>query len=160
MIAYGFKKMFAPQLESGAKTLTLRRFRKPPSRHVEVGEPAGLWTGMRTKEAKRNAVWLTVVRGLVRVNEAGVRDLSDLRVRDAADAYIQAMLADIGHGDALARRDGFENWASAWAWHDANRDKEERGAASLVRELVGGCLLNAEQVAALENGSARIEEAV
>ncbi|MBW8447294.1 MAG: hypothetical protein K0M49_16860 [Arenimonas sp.] len=46
MVAYGFKKFFAPQIEDGSKAHTIRGHRR---RHAHVGEPVQLFTGMRTR---------------------------------------------------------------------------------------------------------------
>lgn len=46
MVAYGFKKFFAPQIEDGSKTHTIRGNR---SRHARVGEPVQLYRGLRTR---------------------------------------------------------------------------------------------------------------
>ena len=50
MVAYGFKKFFAPQIEDGSKTHTIRGNR---SRHAHVGEPVQLYYGMRTKHCAK-----------------------------------------------------------------------------------------------------------
>jgi len=46
MVAYGFKKFFAPQIEDGTKTHTIRGHRR---RHAHVGEPVQLFQGLRTQ---------------------------------------------------------------------------------------------------------------
>lgn len=163
MIAYNFKPDFAANVTSGAKALTLRRFRKPPSRHAFVGEPIGLWTGLRTKAARRVAVGLVTVRALVRFDAGGLRTVSELRLANPAvfqSGRLQAELLNC-ESDAFAVRDGFVNWASAWAWHDAHRTdaEKETGAQALVRELVAWAPITEEQAAALENGSANAEDA-
>lgn len=159
MIAYGFQPHFAPQITTGApdpKTLTLRRFRKPPSRHVNVGEPMGLWTGMRSKAAQRRGVGICVLRAIVRFGARGILITSDLRVHQAEDEFAAALsreLLDCAH-DAIAQRDGFENWAAAWAWHDAHREQEERNEATLVREAIAWRPLTIAQISAIEQGAA------
>lgn len=50
MVAYGFKKFFAPQIEDGTKTHTIRGHRR---RHAHVGEPVQLFQGMRTKHCRK-----------------------------------------------------------------------------------------------------------
>lgn len=158
MIAYGFQQQFAPQITTGAidpKTLTFRRFRKPPARHVDVGEPMALWTGMRSKGAARRGVGLCVLRAIVRFGEAGIVITSDLRVHQAEDEFAAVLsreLLGLEH-DAIAQRDGFENWAAAWGWHDKHRDREERRADSLAREAVAWRPLTAEQIGALDQGA-------
>lgn len=46
MVAYSFKKQFAPKILDGTKRGTIRAERK---RHARPGEPLQLYTGMRTK---------------------------------------------------------------------------------------------------------------
>lgn len=48
MVAYNFKKYFAPQIADLSKTHTIRGNRR---RHAHVGEPVQLYTGLRTKYA-------------------------------------------------------------------------------------------------------------
>jgi hypothetical protein len=50
MVAYGFKKYFAPQIEELTKTHTIRGHRR---RHAHVGEPVQLFTGMRTRHCRK-----------------------------------------------------------------------------------------------------------
>lgn len=164
MINYNFQQQFGPQIATGAaepKTLTFRRGRKPPSRHASVGEPAGLWTGLRTKSATRRGVGLVMATALVRFSADGILLVSELRERGAGvDANTAAMLVELrcDEVDALARRDGFENWDAAWRWHDANRDQEhEKRQLSLVRHLIAWQPLTPEQIAGIETGAAQLE---
>lgn len=165
MIAYGFMAEFGPNLEFGAtkpKTLTMRRSRKLPSRHATVGEPIGLWTGLRQKGARRRGVGIVTLTCLLRFSEHGMTYVSDLRVHDATDdatAALQRELLD-RDGDAVARRDGFENYASMWAWHFANRTKEEKAeGGAIVRNVIAWKPLSEEHAAAIDAG-ARVEEPV
>jgi len=161
MITYGFKREFGPQLESGGKTLTMRQSRTPPSRHANTGEPIGLWTGLRTKEAKRRGVGLVTLTCLVRFDETGIRLVSDLRLCNQPDAGVEALQRELldRDNDAFARRDGFENYASLWGWHRSNRTPEEKRSAdqSIVRHLIAWNPLSAEAAAAVEAG-ASLEE--
>ncbi|MBC7313573.1 MAG: ASCH domain-containing protein, partial [Rhizobium sp.] len=50
MVAYGFKKYFAPQIEDGSKGHTIRGHRR---RHAHVGEPVQLFTGLRTRHCAK-----------------------------------------------------------------------------------------------------------
>ncbi|MFN3319960.1 MAG: ASCH domain-containing protein [Allorhizobium sp.] len=50
MVAYGFKKYFAPQIEDGSKCHTIRRHRR---RHARVGESVQLFTGLRTRHCRK-----------------------------------------------------------------------------------------------------------
>lgn len=157
MIAYGFQHAFGPQLESGGKTLTMRQSRKPPSRHATVGEPIGLWTGLRTKEARRRGVGIVTFTCLVRFEENGIRYVSDLRVLDPHDRAAEALQAELlNHdNDPFARRDGFENWSNLWAWHRAHRTADEKRARdqSIVRHVIAWRPLSADAAAALDAGA-------
>lgn len=157
MITYGFKREFGPQLESGGKTLTMRQSRTPPSRHANTGEAIGLWTGLRTKEAKRRGVGIVTLTCLVRFEERGIRFVSDLRMCNQPDAATEALQRELldTDNDAFARRDGFENYASLWAWHKAHRTPDEKKAAdqSIVRHLIAWTPLSAEAAAAVDAGA-------
>lgn len=50
MVAYNFKKFFAPQIEDGSKTHTIRGSRR---RHAHVGEHVQLFTAMRTAHCRK-----------------------------------------------------------------------------------------------------------
>ncbi|MEL6219292.1 MAG: ASCH domain-containing protein [Pseudomonadota bacterium] len=50
MVAYSFKKHFAPKILDGSKRQTIRGHRK---RHAWPGEPLQLYQGMRTKYCKK-----------------------------------------------------------------------------------------------------------
>lgn len=50
MVAYSFKSYFAPQIEDGSKSHTIRGHRR---RHAHVGEPVQLFTGMRTRHCRK-----------------------------------------------------------------------------------------------------------
>lgn len=50
MVAYNFKKQFAPAVKSGCKLQTIRAMRK---RHAMPGEAIQLYTGMRTKSCQK-----------------------------------------------------------------------------------------------------------
>ncbi|MCF1485062.1 ASCH domain-containing protein [Agrobacterium vitis] len=50
MVAYGFKKFFAAQIEDGTKTHTIRGHRR---RHAHIGEPVQLFQGLRTQHCRK-----------------------------------------------------------------------------------------------------------
>ena len=50
MVAYSFDKLFAHQVEAGAKRQTIRAYRK---RHARLGERVQLYTGMRTRHCRK-----------------------------------------------------------------------------------------------------------
>lgn len=53
MVAYNFQKRFVPHIVSGLKHHTIRPEREGRSRHARVGEMAQLYTGLRTKHARK-----------------------------------------------------------------------------------------------------------
>jgi len=50
MVAYSFKRYFAPQIEDGTKTQTIRGHRQ---RHAHVGEPLQLFVDMRQSSCRK-----------------------------------------------------------------------------------------------------------
>lgn len=50
MVAYSFKAYFAPQIETGVKTQTVRADRR---RHARPGEALQLFVGMRTRHCRK-----------------------------------------------------------------------------------------------------------
>lgn len=50
MVAYGFKKFFSPQIESGHKRQTVRGNR---DRHARPGERVQLYEGLRTQYCRK-----------------------------------------------------------------------------------------------------------
>lgn len=50
MVAYNFKKYFAPQIADHTKTHTIRGHRR---RHAHAGEPLQLYTGLRTRHTSK-----------------------------------------------------------------------------------------------------------
>jgi hypothetical protein len=166
MITYNFQAQFADAVGSGAKPFTLRRPRKPPARHAEVGELVALWTGLRRPGARRVGVGVCTLRALLRFDREGVRLVSDVRVATPALETTEALqqLLLNREGDALARLDGFQNWEEAWFWHVAHRTGAEKESwsddnPSIVREAVAWSLLSEDQAAALASGRARLEDA-
>jgi hypothetical protein len=104
MVAYNFQARFAQAVASGEKCQTIRAPRKG-GRHARVGEPVQLYTGMRTKACRKlvapdpvvvEASWLAVCEGRV-LRDSGV-------------------VSDPGALDALARADGFGDWAALRDW--------------------------------------------
>lgn len=100
MVAYSFKRQFAPQIVSLDKLQTVRGHRK---RHARPGEPMQLYSGMRTK----SCVKLLDVDPICR----DVRDIS-IRIHDKHPDLIEAIRIDGDHLDdagieAFAVLDGF-----------------------------------------------------
>lgn len=52
MVAYNFRREFAPSIADGTKLQTIRAPRAR-SRHARPGEPIQLYTGMRTKSCRK-----------------------------------------------------------------------------------------------------------
>jgi hypothetical protein len=53
MVAYSFKRRFAPPILMGAKAQTIRVNRAGRSRHARAGEQLQLYIGMRTRHCRR-----------------------------------------------------------------------------------------------------------
>jgi hypothetical protein len=53
MVAYSFKRRFAPPILMGAKAQTIRAPRTGRSRHARAGEQLQLYIGMRTRHCRR-----------------------------------------------------------------------------------------------------------
>lgn len=120
MVAYSFKRRFAPAIKAGTKCQTIRGER---ARHARVGERVQLYTGMRTKLCARvipdpivdgvHAVLLVWDHtGFTRIcvmpsplfEAVGFEDEGDLHV----DNY-----------DAFAVADGFNDQADMFSfWHE------------------------------------------
>ena len=101
MPAFNFHRAFAPAVESGLKTQTIRAKRKTRPR---VGQTAHCFTGMRTAHCRRLGSWPIVGVTDVRLNEAGILlNGAALKSEDL---------------DAFAILDGFVNWPEMFAWFD------------------------------------------
>lgn len=136
MTAYGFQAAFADRVESGRKPLTLRRARRPPARHALPGDEVRLWTGLRTKGARLLGVGIATLNAPLLLMPTGFTLLDEtLAPHPRANRRMLAALLT-GDANAIARLDGFPDWASAWAWHDANRDEHEHKRTGLVRVLI------------------------
>lgn len=150
MIAYGFKAQFAPDVARGRKRITLRRPRSAPARHANVGEEIGLWTALRTKQARQLGVGIVTLRAALTVSASGLGRVQGDFAGVPADhiELLESLLA--GDADRLARLDGFKSWRLAWSWHDANRPDEEIDLTALPRELIGWRLKRPAAAAAME----------
>jgi hypothetical protein len=99
MPAFNFQAVFAPAVECGWKTQTIRAKRKSRPR---VGQMAHCFTGMRTRKCRRLGAWPILAVGDVRIDEAGViLNGGPLRAEDL---------------DVFAWHDGFRDWAGMLAW--------------------------------------------
>lgn len=100
MVAYSFQKQFAPPIQAGTKTGTIRADRK---RHARVGEDLQLYRGMRTKYCEK------IIPDPVCL---GVHPIT-IDVRPHTFGIIEVglprwLLHRHGH-DFFAQKDGFEN---------------------------------------------------
>lgn len=148
MVAYNFKAQFAGAVSNGQKHVTLREPRAGRSRHARVGDALQLTTGARTKAVRRlltdprcilRARLVLGPQGVVRVTEVA----ADASPRAQGVAMLLAQ-AEQGApeaarwGDALARLDGFDDYAALYAWHRDNGAKAAPDKAGrVVRELIG-----------------------
>lgn len=99
MAAYSFKQQFVPFILDGRKTHTIRALRK--NGWVEKpGNTLHLYTGLRTKNTK-----LLMRVPCVKVEEIVITDTPLRRVA------IEGHLLDTDEEEALAKRDGFADFA-------------------------------------------------
>ena len=102
MPAYNFKKQFAPQVESGDKTCTIRATDKG----AKVGDTAYLYYGQRTKQCRKLGegtitgvwpitIWLTSLG----------KPLAEIQYPE----MFKPMLYFGYHIDNLAKQDGFQD---------------------------------------------------
>lgn len=99
MVAYSFKKQFAPKILDGTKRGTIRAERK---RHARPGEPLQLYTGMRTKACHLIA-------------RATCASIEPIYIRPELGGYVTLPFRGEKISDRLAlndfaRADGFEGW--------------------------------------------------
>lgn len=164
---YGFQPEFIDPITSRAKWLTLRQPRNGRARHAEIGEGVACWVHRRTPNARRFAVGLCIVRATLHFDRLGITKVTDKRVHGAMEgdiARLEEALTQAHRVDRFAhdfaRLDGFENWASAWGWHEAHRTEAERKnddglKRPLIRELIAWRLIeNEDAIAHLERHGA------
>lgn len=144
MVAYNFKAAFAPPVTSGEKVLTMRRPRNGRARHARIGDVLQLTTGARTKKRQVLATPTCALRATVVLGPDTV-----VRVLDAVtDGSVRAqgiamLLAQAEQGspeaarwsDALAKLDGFTDYAAMYAWHAS--DDQVADGGRVTRELIG-----------------------
>lgn len=98
----GFQKRFVPKIEAGEKTHTIRGDRK---NEAEVGGTLHLYTGLRQKGARLLMRTICVKKLRIAISLQGIRIDDEV----LSDTEI----------NALAVRDGFENWGEMVAfWMD------------------------------------------
>ncbi len=104
MVAYNFKSRFASLVASGAKTQTIRKPRSPKSPHAHRGDILQLYTGMRTKDARK----------LVLPDPVCV--LSKSVIIHRGSLFLPGMQQPVP--DQFARADGFEDFRELVAFID------------------------------------------
>ena len=104
MVAYNFKARFAPLVASGAKTQTIRPPRSAKSPHAHPGDVLQLYTGLRTKAAKK----------IVNPDPQCVLSKSVIIHRDSL--FLPGMPQPIP--DMFAKADGFEDFGELVAFID------------------------------------------
>lgn len=95
MVAYNFKKQFAPSVKDGSKTSTIRALRKK-GEHAKMGDHLQLYYGMRTKHCRKLLDAVCTGSTPISITEDGIE-------------LNQQMVAP-DHRDGIAKRDGFESW--------------------------------------------------
>lgn len=98
MSAINFSAEFAPLVESGVKTQTIRQ----GARQIKQGDALQLYTGQRTKNCRK-------------LRDAICRDVTyvGLTGRGVTLGDKSRFPEDI---DEFAKLDGFDDYASMWAW--------------------------------------------
>jgi len=105
MALLGFKNRFASRILDGSKRQTIRKKRKHP---IVAGETLHLYTGLRTKNAKKLAtplakeVWWVVIE----YN----RPVSAIRVYTHQGGVLVDKLESHKELNEFARLDGFDSW--------------------------------------------------
>jgi len=102
MALLNFQKQFAPDVESGKKKQTIRSPRKHP---IKEGETLYLYTGLRTKQARK-------------LGEVECNTVYDIKIAAwgfQMDPYTLTVLEDL---DNIARADGFKDWEEMVTWFE------------------------------------------
>lgn len=107
MPAFNFQKRFAPMVESGEKSQTIRARRKD-GRNPQVGQTAYLNFGMRTKACRK------LRKGLITSVEPITIE------RNGNFIEITVGVEPLGHYEKveLSRADGFENFREMLDWFE------------------------------------------
>lgn len=95
MVAFNFKKEFAPRIEDGSKTGTIRQ-----TIRCLVGSTMQLYTGQRTKFCRR-------------IGTAKCMQVIPLRIQAHRVEFLSGQMHSITAPDALERfayTDGFDSW--------------------------------------------------
>jgi hypothetical protein len=131
MVAYSFKKRFAPAIETGLKTHTMRAARR---RHARVGEQLQLYTGMRTKHCRLiGTARCDRFRGvLLKFSTYSEFSFFEVVETDPGQFKRHGPRRSLGDPDAFAQSDGFadmEDMARFW--------RDEHGVTRWEGFLIG-----------------------
>lgn len=99
---YNFKEQFVPFILDGRKTHTIRAERVHPDK---AGNAFHAYTGLRTKKARK-----LLTSTVVKVEEIVITDTQLKRI------VIDGHLLETDEEEALARRDGFRDFAEMMAF--------------------------------------------
>lgn len=123
MVAYSFKKQFAPLIVAGVKPHTMRNVRKGRVEHVRPGQAMQLYTGMRTRQCRKigDAVCKAVLPVVIDFGRRTVKIEGRPMIRGRAQT------------DSFAVTDGFLDWGELAAfWRKEHGDDLETWAGVLI----------------------------
>ena len=112
MPALNFKPQFVPFILDGRKTHTIRATRKYP---VKAGDTLYLYTGLRHKGAK-----LLMAVECVKAEQIEILAVAQRAPSTALNFMItiSGQVLDVSEKEALARRDGFRDFAEMMSFWD------------------------------------------
>jgi len=119
----GFQPRFAALVESGKKTQTIRAPRKVP---IRVGDRLYLWTGLRTKKARKLGEGIVESVERIEFSEDGTG-----RILRTGSRRLWRRLRHAPFAHSIAVADGFENYADMLDWFEHTHGLPFRGV--LVR---------------------------
>lgn len=114
MVALNFKEQFADDVEEGRKRRSIRAPRKD-GRLPKKGEPAYLFTGMRTKKCRRLGESVVARVRMVEIDYTGVKIEGRALYAGDAPAYQGGPDPESYDGD-FARADGFDSFSDMADW--------------------------------------------
>lgn len=120
MVAYSFKARFVEPIKLGTKRQTIRRVRKPPSRHALPGNPITCLTGPRFKP-------VTFHRATCKESRPVILDFVKNEVTTWGSVIHGAAILD-----NFAEHDGFADWAELCAFWKEEHDGIKRFVGVLI----------------------------
>lgn len=129
MVAYSFKKQFAPLILAGTKAQTIRGDRK---RHARPGELLQLFTGMRTRECRRlgEALCTAVERVLIVLPHR--RQPPRIVVNTLEGEFVRGATWGVSL-DEFAQQDGFRDFDAMIAFWRENHPGQDEFSGILIR---------------------------